>query len=50
MYSLEEKVIGNITTLVIILFEDLSNRYNSTDRVEKVDRVCLWAKAKSIKQ
>jgi len=50
MYSPEGKVIDNITTLVIILFEELSKRYNSIEGVRKVNREFLQAKTKFIKQ
>ena len=50
MYLLEGKVTGNVTTLVIILFKDLSKRCNSTKEVEKIGRECLYMKVEFIKQ
>jgi len=41
MYLLEGKVTGNITTLVIILFEDPSKRCNSIGEIEEIGRKCL---------
>jgi len=40
MHSLERNVTGNNTTLEIILFEVLSNRYSPTDGVGVVGRKC----------
>ena len=50
MYLLEGKVTGNVTTLVIILFENPSKRCNSIGEVGEIGRKCLWVKTKSIKQ
>jgi len=41
MHLLEEKVTDNVTTLVIILFEDPSKRHNSTKEVEEIGKKCL---------
>ena len=41
MYLLEGKVTGNVTTLVIILFENPSKRCNSIGGIGEIGRKCL---------